>query len=155
MFGMVYIVFWMSHLGLGWGILYSGWFKWYCGQQIWFWRTFHFWGRGIWWFRWYFWYFVWWLCDLGWLFGIWTVFTCVFGMLGNIFDIWEHPCCILDAVFFYDFLVFEMVHFWGPTVRGPICHFLRADSWAPDNWAPGPNCPGPNLPRTVADENSG
>ena len=34
MFGMVYIVFWMSHLGLGWGILYSGWFKWYCGQRI-------------------------------------------------------------------------------------------------------------------------
>ena len=39
-----------------------------------------------------------------------------------------------------------MVYFWGPTVRGPICHFFRADSWAPDNWAPGPNCPGPNLP---------
>ena len=34
----------------------------------------------------------------------------------------------------------------GPTVRGPICHFLEVDSWAPDNWAPGPNCPGPNLP---------
>ena len=31
----------------------------------------------------------------------------------------------------------------GPTVRGPICHFFRADIWAP-----GPNCPGPNLPRT-------
>ena len=58
------------------------------------------------------------------------------------------PVCILDAVFcfFYDFLVFWMVHFWGPTVRGPICHFFRSDSWAPDNWAPGPNCPGPNLP---------
>ncbi len=34
----------------------------------------------------------------------------------------------------------------GPTVRGPIVHFVRADSWAPDNWAPGPNCPGPNCP---------
>ena len=33
------------------------------------------------------------------------------------------PVCILDAVFcfFDDFLVFWMVHFWGPTVRGPIC----------------------------------
>ena len=28
----------------------------------------------------------------------------------------------------------------GPTIRGPICHFLGADSRAPDNWAPGPNC---------------
>ena len=128
MFGMVYIVFWMSHLGLGWGILYSGWFKWYCGQRIWFWRTFHFWGRGIWWFRWYFWYFVWWLCDLGWLFGIWTdifcVSICAFGMLGNIFDIWEHPClhfgcCVLFFWWFFGFL---------------------------DGTFPGPNCPGPNLP---------
>ena len=25
MFGMVYIVFLMSHLGLGWSLLYSGW----------------------------------------------------------------------------------------------------------------------------------
>ena len=58
------------------------------------------------------------------------------------------PVCILDAVFcfFDDFLVFWMVHFRGPTVRGPICHFFGADSWAPDNWAPGPNCPGPNCP---------
>ena len=31
----------------------------------------------------------------------------------------------------------------GPGQLGPICHFFRADSWAP-----GPNCPGPNLPRT-------
>ena len=30
---------------------------------------------------------------------------------------------------------------WGPTVLGPICHFSRADWWAPDNWAPGPNLP--------------
>ena len=34
---------------------------------------------------------------------------------------------------------------WGPTVRGPIGHFLGADSWALDNWALEPNCPGPNL----------
>ena len=47
----------------------------------------------------------------------------------------------------------------GPTVRGPIVHPEKVDSWAPDNWAPGPNCPGPscpgpnclgpNLPRTL------
>ena len=49
------------------------------------------------------------------------------------------PVCILDDVFcfFDDFLVFGMAHFRGPTVRGPICHFLGADSWAPDNRAPG------------------
>ena len=85
-------------------------------------------GRGIWWFRWYFWYFVWWLYDLGWLFGIWTdifcVFTCAFGMLGNIFDIWIHPClhfgcCVLFFWWFFGFL---------------------------DGTFLGPNCPGPNLP---------
>ena len=34
----------------------------------------------------------------------------------------------------------------GPTVRGPIVHPEKVDSWAPDSWAPGPNCPGPNYP---------
>merc|ERR1712055_515958 len=32
MFGTVYIVFLMSHLGMRWSILYSGWFICYCGQ---------------------------------------------------------------------------------------------------------------------------
>ena len=56
--------------------------------------------------------------------------------------------CIFDSVysFFEDLSIFGIVYFWGPTVRGPICHFWGADSWAPDNWAPGPDCPGPNLP---------
>ena len=31
----------------------------------------------------------------------------------------------------------------GPTVRGPIVHPEKVDSWAPDSWAPGPNCPHP------------
>ena len=34
MFGMVCIVFRVLHLGLGWSILYSGWFIWYCVQWI-------------------------------------------------------------------------------------------------------------------------
>ena len=46
------------------------------------------------------------------------------------------PVRILDAVFSYDSLVFWMVHFRGSAVWGPICHFFRADSWAP-----GPNSP--------------
>merc|ERR1712208_92677 len=54
--------------------------------------------------------------------------------------------CIFDSVFFYGLFVFGMAHFRGPTVRGPICHFLEVVSWAPDNWAPGPDCPGPNCP---------
>ena len=68
--------------------------------------------------------------------------------------VWFNPLgcpriLLLSFVFFDDFLVFGKVHFRGPTVRGPICHFFRADSWAPDNRAPGPICPGPNLPRTT------
>ena len=68
---------------------------------------------------------------------------------------WEHDWylvtslfvfLILCIVFFEDLSIFGIVYFWGPTVRGPICHFWGADSWAPDNWAPGPDCPGPNLP---------
>ena len=44
----------------------------------------------------------------------------------------------------------------GLTVRGPICHFFRADSWTlgpncPGPSCLGPNCPGPNLPRTPED----
>ena len=50
--------------------------------------------------------------------------------------------CFFDAVFcFFMVSVFEMEHF-----RGPICHFFRADSWAPVPNCPGPNCPGPNCP---------
>ena len=128
-------------------------------------------GRGIWWFRWYFWYFVWWLYDLGWLFGIWTdifcVFTCAFGMLGNIFDIWIHPCLHFGCCVLFFLMIFWFFGWYisgaqlsgaqfatfsgrtvgprttgprGPTVRGPICHFFRADSWAPDNRAPGYFC---------------
>ena len=43
--------------------------------------------------------------------------------------------CIFDSVysFFEDLSIFGIVFFWGPTVRGPICHF-----WAPDSWAPIP-----------------
>ena len=26
---------------------------------------------------------------------------------------------------------------WGPTVLGPVVHFLEVDNWAPDSWAPG------------------
>ena len=42
----------------------------------------------------------------------------------------------------------------GPTVRGPIVHPEKVDSWAPGPNcpgpnSPGPNCPGPNLPRTL------
>ena len=33
----------------------------------------------------------------------------------------------------------------GPAVRGPICNFLRADSWAPGTNCPGPSCPGSNC----------
>ena len=36
MFGMVYIVFLVSHLWLKWSILCSGWLIWYCGQWIWY-----------------------------------------------------------------------------------------------------------------------
>ena len=77
---------------------------------------------------------------------------------------WEHDWylvtslfvfLILCIVFFEDLSIFGIVYFWGPTVRGPICHFWGADSWAPDNWAPGPNCPGPNLPRTIGPRTTG
>ena len=34
----------------------------------------------------------------------------------------------------------------GPTVRGPIGHAEKVDSWAPESWAPGHNCPGPSYP---------
>ena len=34
----------------------------------------------------------------------------------------------------------------GPTVRGPIVHPEKVDSWAPGPNCPGPNCPGPNCP---------
>ena len=45
-----------------------------------------------------------------------------------------------SVLFSYDLFVFGMVTFRGPTVRGPICHFFRADSWAPDNRAQGYFC---------------
>ena len=50
------------------------------------------------------------------------------------------PVCILDAVFcfFDDFLVFWMVHFWGPTVRGPICLEPPAPQSLPPSQAPSP-----------------
>ena len=62
--------------------------------------------------------------------------------LATYFIFGNTTVCILDYVFcfFDDFLVFGKVHFRGPTVRGPICHFFRADSWAPDNRAPGYFC---------------
>ena len=34
----------------------------------------------------------------------------------------------------------------GPTVRGPIVHPEKVDSWAPGPNCPGPNSPGPNCP---------
>ena len=75
----------------------------------------------------------------------------------DFFIFWNIHVCILYYVlcFLMIFLVFGMVHFRGPTVRGPICHFGGADSWAPDNRAPGPNCPGPNLPRTTGPRTTG
>ena len=63
---------------------------------------------------------------------------------GCIWNIWQHISYLetplfafwmMCFVFLIIFLVFGKVHF-----RGPICHFFRADSWAPDNRAPGYFC---------------
>ena len=90
-----------------------------------------------------------------------------FVFFGTLFIFGTISVCIFDDLF-----VFGMVYFWGPTVRGPICHFSRADNWAPgrtvgprttgtrgptvrgpschflraDSWALGPNCLGPSCP---------
>ena len=71
------------------------------------------------------------------------VFNCLFCILGKMNDFGNICVCIFDAVFcvFDGLFGFGMVHFRGPIVRGPICHFLEVDSWAPDSWAPGPNLP--------------
>ena len=121
---MKHFVFWMVYLIL-------------CTMNLIFWRTFHFWE--------------WVLDDLDDIFAIlngdytiwddylvfelaYFVFLLVYLVCwGTLLICGNIPVCILDDVFcfFDDKLVFGMVHF-----RGPICHFLGADSWAPDSWAP-------------------
>ena len=99
------------------------------------------------------------LCILDGVYAIWDdylVFELIYFVLSLVHLVfWKTylifgntPVCILDDVFclLMIFFIFGTVHFRGPTVRGPICQFFRADSWAPDNRALGPNCPGPNLP---------
>ena len=129
---MVYSVFWMFFL-----VLWT--------MNLIFWRLFHFWG---------------------WVFSDWDgvigILDCDYVILDNYFlfegenmlflivysYFIDHKWYLVTSVFvyliqccvFYVFFVFGMLHFRGPTVRGPICHFFRADSWAPDNRAPGYFC---------------
>ena len=69
----------------------------------------------------------------------------IFGILDGDYAIWDaylvfELFLLVYLVCWATYLIFgtpllQMVHFRGPTVWGPICHFFGADNWAPDSWA--------------------
>ena len=85
-------------------------------------------------------------------------FTCVFRMLGNIFDVWEHiTVCNFDDVFW--FFCFWEGKFLGPNCPGPNLTLFQGGQLGPGQSGPGAQLSGAQFAtfggRTVGPQTTG